>query len=59
MMVCSNNVSLSRHFFDTTTFTVYVTARRVPNHEKSVIFGKQLRLKTVDTFPSVKIIRLM
>jgi len=58
MMVCSNNVSLSCHFFDT-TFTVYVTARRVPNHEKSVIFGKQSRLKTVDTFPSMKIIRLM
>jgi len=26
------------HFFDTTTFTVYVTTRRVPNLEKSFIF---------------------
>jgi len=33
---------MSRHFFD--TFTVYVT-------EKSVIFGKQLRLKTIDASP--------
>jgi len=48
---CSNNVSVSRHFFDTTTFTVYVTACRVPYLEKSVkVFGKQLRLKTIDTF---------
>jgi len=34
-MVCSNNVSISRHFFDTATFTVYVTACRAPNLEKS------------------------
>ena len=49
----SNNVSISRHFFDTTTFIMYVTACRAPNLEKSVIFGKQLRLKTIDTFPSM------
>jgi len=32
-----------------TTFTVYVTACRVTNLQKSVILGKQLRLKTTDT----------
>jgi len=31
LVVCSNNVSILRHFFDTTTFRVYVTACRVPN----------------------------
>jgi len=51
--MCSNNESISCHFFDTTTFRVYVTACRVPNLEKSVTFGKQLRLKTIDTFPSM------
>jgi len=53
LVVCSNNVSISRHFFDTTTFMVYVTACRAPNLEKSIIFGEQLRLKTIDTFPSM------
>ena len=51
--MCSNNVSISCHFFDTTTFRVYVTACRAPSLEKSVSFGKQLRLKTIDTFPSM------
>jgi len=53
--MCSNNMSILHHFFDTTTttFTVYVTACWVPNLEKSVIFGKELRLKTIDTFPSM------
>ena len=37
LVVCSNNVSISRHFFDTITFRVYVTACRAPNLEKSVI----------------------
>ena len=48
-VTCSrpNNVSILHHFFDTTTFTVYVTAGRGPNLE---IFGKQLRLKIADTF---------
>jgi len=36
-VVCSNNVYISHHFFDTTAFTVYVTARRAPNLKKSVI----------------------
>ena len=53
VVVFSNNVSVSCHFFDTTTFRVYVTACRAPNLEKSVIFGKQLRVKTIDTFPSM------
>ena len=35
LVVCSNNVSISRHFFDTTTFSVYATACRAPNLEKS------------------------
>ena len=52
-LVCSNSVCLSRHFFDTATFTVCVTACRAPNLEKSFTFGKQLRLKTVHTFPSM------
>ena len=51
-MVFSNNVSILHHFFDTTTFTVYVTAcKGGANLEKSFIFWKQLRLKTTDTFP--------
>jgi len=29
--VCSNNVSMLQHFFDTTTFMMYVTASRGPN----------------------------
>jgi len=52
MYLCIS-VSISRHFFYTTTFTVYVTACKAPNLEKSVIFGKQLQLKTIDTFPSM------
>ena len=52
-VVCSKNVSISRHLFDTTAFTLYVTAFRAPNLEKSVIFGKQLRLKTIYTFSSM------
>ena len=53
LVVCSNNVSISRHIFDTSTFSVYVTVCRAPNLEKSSTFGKQLRLKTIDTFPSM------
>ena len=49
--MCSNNVSITRHFFDATTFRVYVTACRAPNLEKSVIFGKQLRLKIIPCVP--------
>ena len=52
-MVCSNNVTIVCHFFHTATFTVYVTASRAPNLKKSFMFGKQLRLKTIDTFPSM------
>jgi len=37
LVVCSNNVSVSCHFFDTTTFTVYVTACMAPNLEKSTV----------------------
>jgi len=51
--LASNNVSISCHFYDTNTFRVYVTACRAPNLEKSVIFGKQLQLKTIDSFPSM------
>ena len=50
-MVCTNDVSISHHFFDTAIFTVYVTAYRGPNLEKSFIFRKHLQLKTIDTFP--------
>jgi len=53
LVVWSNNMSSLRHFFDTTTFAVYVIACRMPNREKSFIFEKQLRLKTTDTFPSM------
>ena len=52
-MLCSNSVSYLAPFLDITTFRVYVTACRAPNLEKSVILGKQLRLKTIDTFPSM------
>ena len=51
VVVCSNNVSISHSFCDTTIFTLNVTACRGPNLEISFIFGKQLRLKTIDTFP--------
>jgi len=51
--VCSNNVSILQHFFDTTTFTVHVTACRGPNLEKCFIFGKQLQLKTPYIFPFI------
>ena len=53
LVVRSNNVSILHHFFDTTTFTLYVTRWlpvRGPNLKKSFIFGKQRRLKTADTF---------
>jgi len=40
LVVCSNNMSSLRHFFDTTTFAVYVIACRMPNREKSFIFLK-------------------
>ena len=49
--MCSNNVSILHTFFDTTTFTVYVTVCKGRNLEKSFIFGKQLQLKTIDNFP--------
>ena len=38
--VYSNNVSLLHHFFYITTFTLYMTAFRGCNIEKSLIFGK-------------------
>jgi len=47
LVVCSINVSILCHFFDTTT---YVTACRGANLEKSFIFAEQLRLKTIDNF---------
>jgi len=51
---CVVTVCLSRAIFvDSTTFTVYVIACRAPNIEKSFICGKQLRLKTIDIFPSM------
>ena len=48
--VQQQRVYIASYFFDTTTFTVYVTACRGPNLEKSFIIGKQLRLKTKYTF---------
>jgi len=51
LVVCSNNVYISCHFFDTTTFMVY-GACRAPNL-KSFTSGKQLRLKTIVIFPSM------
>ena len=48
-MIYSNSVSISCHFFDTTPYTVYVTDYRASNLEKSFVFEKQLRLKTIDT----------
>jgi len=52
LVVCSNNVSVLHYFFDATTFTGYVTARRgrTRNIEKSFIFRKHLRMKTTETF---------
>ena len=52
-MACSNNVPILYYFFDTITFTVYVTAYRGPNLEKYFILGKQLQLKITDTFPLI------
>jgi len=51
LVVCSNNVSISHCFFDTTTFTLYVNAYRERNHEKLFIFGKQNALvrRSIDT----------
>ena len=49
-MVCSNNVSISSHFFDSTTFKVYVTACRAPNLEKSH-FWKTVAIKDHKYFP--------
>ena len=53
MILPISGMSISRHFFDTTTFRVCVIACRAPHLEKSVILEKQLRLKTIDTFPSM------
>ena len=53
LVVCSNNVSIWCHFFDTTSFRVYVIACRAPNLEKSSFLEKKLRLKTIDIFPSM------
>ena len=50
LLLCSNNMSILHHFFDTNTFMMYVTVRGVPNLEKSSIFRKQLRLKDTHTF---------
>ena len=50
-VLCSNNVSISHHFSYYQFYGTYVIACRGPNLEKSFIFGKQLRLKTIDTFP--------
>jgi len=52
-MVCSNNAYISHNFVHTTTFTVYVTACRGSNLEKSFIIEKQLWLKTTDTLPFI------
>ena len=43
LVVCSNNVSILRHFSDTTTFTEYVTAC---NLEKSV-FSKNIDIGAI------------
>jgi len=37
LVVCRNNVSMLHRFFTTATFTMYVTACRAPNLEKSFI----------------------
>jgi len=50
-MACSNMCLSCVYFFDTATFMVYVTDCRAPTLEKSFIFEKQLRLRTIDTFP--------
>jgi len=45
LVVYTNNASISRHFFHTTSFTVYVTACRGPNLETSFIFRKTIAIK--------------
>jgi len=50
LVVCINNVFILHHFFDTTTFTKYVTACRVPNLQKSFIW-KTVAIKDHRHFP--------
>jgi len=53
MILAIFGVSILHYFFDTTTFTMYMTACRARNLEKSFIFEKTVAIKDYRYFPSM------